>query len=317
MANVHFDHRERNTVAMQLPSGVERKLVMNPGAMLLRVGWQQLMITTGALISALGYVVFQLPYDIAAGGVTGLGIIVNHWTGLSVGLFFLLVNIPLFALGFYVLGRWRFVWSSSLAVLVFAAASDILVRYLPQWMDQYPVTSEPLLACVYAGILFGLGTGLIYRYGGTSIIARIVYNRTGFPLSQSYLFSDLAIIALAGLVFNLETALLAVLTLILIGLFSDFVLEGPSQMRTLVIITEKPDPIRHAIMYELERGLTHWEVTGGYSQKKRTLLYLTALRSRIYDIKFIIARIDPDAFMVVGVSQQTWGGYNAPKLDQR
>ena len=84
---------------MQLPSGVERKLAMNPGAMILRLGWQQSMITTGAVISALGYVVFQLPYDIAAGGVTGLGIIVNHWTGLPVGLFFLLVNIPLFVLG--------------------------------------------------------------------------------------------------------------------------------------------------------------------------------------------------------------------------
>ncbi|MGD8242047.1 MAG: YitT family protein [Desulfobacterales bacterium] len=203
---------------MPLPSGLQGALATHPAAMLLRLGWQQLMLTTGAIVSALGYVVFQLPYDIAAGGVTGLG---------------------------------------------------------------------------------------------------IIYNKTGFPLSQSYLFTDLAIIALAGMVFNLETALLAVLTLILVGLFSDFVLEGPSQMRTLMIITEKPDPIRHAIMYELQRGVTHWMVTGGYSQKKRTLLYFTALRSRIYDIKYIIARIDPEAFMVVGVSQQTWGGYNAPKIDQQ
>ena len=306
---------------MRLPSGIKRRLAMNPGAMILRVGWQQLMITAGAVVSALGYVVFQLPYNIAAGGITGLGILVNHWTGLPVGLFFLLANLPLFVLGFFVLGRWRFVWSSSLAVLVFAIASDFLVHYLPRWMDQYPVTSEPLLACVYAGILFGLGTGLIYRYGGTiggtSITARIIYNKTGFPLSQSFLFTDLAIIAMAGMVFNLETALLAVLTLILVGLFSDFVLEGPSQMRTLMIITENPEPIRGAIMYELRRGVTHWEVTGGYSQKQRTLLYFTVLRSRIYDIKYIIARIDPDAFMVVGISQQTWGGYNAPKIDQR
>ena len=217
--------------------------------------------------------------------------------------------------------RMSFVWSSTMAVLVFAAASDYLVHVLPGWLAAYPVTSEPLLACIYAGILYGLGTGLIYRYGGTiggtSITARIIYNKTGFPLSQSYLFTDLAIIALAGLVFNLETALLAVLALILVGIFSDFVLEGPSQMRTLMIITEKPGPIRDAIMYELQRGGTHWEVTGGYSQKTRTMLYLTALRSRIYDVKYIIARIDPEAFMVVGVSQQTWGGYNAPRIDRR
>jgi len=308
-------------LSIRLPERVKRRLDLPLGAMLVRFGWQQLMISTGAVMSALAYVVFQLPYNIAAGGVSGLGIIVHHWTGFPVGLFFLLLNIPLFGLGFFVLGRWRFIWSSTMAVLVFSAATDYLVHVLPGWLDPYPVTSEPLLACIYAGILYGLGTGLIYRYGGTiggtSIPARIIYNKTGFPLSQSYLFTDLAIIALAGVVFTLETALLAVLTLLLVGLFSDFVLEGTSQMRTLMIITEKPGPIRDAIMYELQRGVTHWEVTGGYSQKTRTMLYLTALRSRIYDVKYIIARIDPEAFMVVGVSQQTWGGYNAPKIDRR
>ena len=306
---------------IRLPEKIKRRLTLKPGFMLLRLGWQQLMIALGAVLSALAYVVFQLPYNIAAGGVSGLGIIVNHWTGFPVGPFFLLVNIPLFVLGYFQLGRWRFIWSSSLAVLVFSLGTDLFLRYLPVWLETYPVTSEPLLACVYAGILFGLGSGLIYRYGGTvggtSILARIIYNKTGFPLSQSFLFTDLIIIALAAVVFSVETGLLAVLTLILVGLFSDFVLEGPSQMRTLMIITEKPEPICDAIMYELQRGLTHWEVTGGYSQKKRTMLYLTALRSRIYDVKYIIARIDPEAFMVVGVSQQTWGGYNAPKIDRR
>jgi uncharacterized membrane-anchored protein YitT (DUF2179 family) len=308
-------------LSIQIPKSVKRKLILKPRAMILRFGWQQIMIAAGAGLAALAYVVFQLPFNIAAGGVSGLGIIVHHWTGFSVGLFFLLMNIPLFVLGFYLLGRWRFVWSSSLAVLVFAFACEFFARKLPFWMDVYPVTSEPLLACIYAGILYGLGTGLIYRYGGTiggtSVTARIIYNKTGFPLSQSYLFTDLAVIALAGLVFSMEAALLAALTLILVGLFSDFVLEGTSQMRTLMIITEKPEPIRQAIIYELQRGVTQWEVTGGYSQKKRTMLYLTALRSRIYDIKYIVARIDPEAFMVVGVSQQTWGGYNAPRIDLR
>ena len=308
-------------MAIRLSDKVKRRLTLNPGAMLLRFGWQQLMITLGAALSALAYVVFQLPYNIAAGGVSGLGIIVNHWTGFPVGLFFLLLNVPLFVVGFFTLGRWRFIWSSSLAVLVFSLATEIFVRQLPNWLATYPVTAEPLLACIYAGILYGLGTGLIYRFGGTvggtSIPARIIYNKTGFPLSQSFLFTDLGIIALAAVVFSVETGLLAVLTLILVGIFTDFVLEGPSQMRTLMIITEKPDRIRQAIMYELQRGVTYWDVTGGYSQKKRTMLYLTALRSRIYDVKYIIARIDPDAFMVVGISQQTWGGYNAPKIDRR
>lgn len=306
---------------MPLSKSVALKLKLNTGEMILRVSLQQTMIIAGALLSALGYAVFQVPYNIAAGGVSGLGIVFNHLTGFPVGLFFLLVNIPLFVLGFFWLGRWRFVWSSALAVLVFSLGADLFIYYLPIWMKNYPLTEDGLLAAIYAGVLYGLGTGLIYRYGGTiggtSITARIIYNKTGYPLSQSYLFTDLAVVLLAGVVFSMETALLAVITIIMVGIFSDFVLEGSSQMRTLMIVTENPEPIRYAIINELKRGVTEWEVTGGYSSKKRTMLYLTVLRSRIYDVKYIISRIDPEAFMVVGVSQQTWGGFNAPRIDRR
>lgn len=306
---------------MRIPEGVRRKLTLDPEKKIIRVTFQQSVISAGAVISALAYVIFQLPYNIAAGGASGLGIIVNDLTGFPVGLFYLLVNLPLFVLGFYELGRWRFIWSSSLAVLVFSLSTEIFVRYMPIWIENFPVTQDKMLAAIYAGILYGIGNGLIYRYGGTiggtSITARIIYNRTGFPLSQSYLFTDLAIILVAGFLFSMETALLAVLTLILVGIFSDFVLEGPSQMRMLMIITENPEPVKKALMFELQRGVSHWEVIGGYTQKKRTMLYLTALRSRIYDIKFIVSRIDPEAFMVVGISQQIWGGYNAPKISRR
>ena len=285
---------------------------------ILRIGFQQGMIAIGAVMTALGYVVFQLPYKIAAGGVTGVGIIVNELTGFPVGTFFLVANVPLFILGYRYLGKWHFVWSSLVAVIVFSLVTDLLVVFMPMWTQSFPLTENALLACIYAGVLFGLGTGLIYRYGGTiggsSVTARIIYNKTGFPMSQSYLFTDVTIILISGLMFSMEIALMAMITLVLIGLFSDFVLEGTSQMRTLMIITENPGPIKDAIMYELRRGVSYWDVTGGYSGKQRTMLYLTVLRSRVYDVKYIVSRIDPNAFLVVGVSQQVWGGYNAPKV---
>ncbi len=304
-----------------LSSAVKAKLQMDWKETLLRVGLQQSVIALGAWVSAMAYVIFQLPYNLAAGGVSGLGIIVNHYTQFPVGTFFFLLNIPLFFVGFWSLGRWKFIWSSLVAVLVFSFASDFMAAVLPKLLQPYPVTHNTLLAAIYAGILYGVGTGLIYRYGGTmggtSILARIIYNKTGFPLSQSYLFTDLVVILLSGLVFNWETALLALLSLVLAGLLSDYVLEGTSQVRTLLIITEKPEPICEAVMHELQRGVTFWDVTGGFSGKQRKMVYFTVLRSRIYDVKHIISTIDPDAFMVVGVSQQTWGGYNAPKITER
>lgn len=304
-----------------IPNSVRRKLAVYPARRIMRFAIQQTMITLGSALAALGYVAFQLPYNIAAGGVTGLGIIFKAWTGFPAGTFFLLANIPLFFMGFFWLGRWRFLASSTLAVITFAFFTDLFVYFLPQWMETYPMTADALLGAIYAGVLMGLGNGIIYRFGGTlggsSIPARIIYNKKGFPLSQSYLYTDSGVILLAGLVFTMETALLAVITLVIVGYISDFVLEGASQMRTLMIITEDPEPIQSAIINELQRGVSFWEVTGGYSNKKRTMIYFTALRSRIYDVKHLVSRLDPNAFMVVGVSQQTWGGYNAPKLDSR
>jgi uncharacterized membrane-anchored protein YitT (DUF2179 family) len=109
-----------------------------------------------------------------------------------------------------------------------------------------------LLASIYAGVLFGVGMGAIYRaggtIGGTSVPARILYEWLGFPLSQSYLFTDGAIIFIAGLIFNWGVALLAILTLVLSGTVSDMVLEGVSQVRTATIVTQKPDEVRLAII---------------------------------------------------------------------
>jgi uncharacterized membrane-anchored protein YitT (DUF2179 family) len=108
--------------------------------------------------------------------------------------------------------------------------------------------------------------------------------------------------------------MLALITLVLTGIFSDYVLEGTAQTRTVSIVSKNANRIRDAVVHELHRGVSHWDVTGGYSGEHRTMLYFTVLRSRIYDVKFIVSRIDPDAFMVVGVSQQTWGGFNGRKL---
>ena len=306
---------------MKMPASVKQKLSMPTWRVCLKVGLQQSWIALGATVAAFAYVLFQMPYNLAAGGVSGLGLIVHHYTGFSPGLFFLVANIPLFVLGFFTLGRWRFLASSVFAVIVFSFATEYFTNFMPGLLDSYPVTQNKLLASIFAGLIYGVGTGLIYRYGGTiggtSIPARIIYNKTGFPLSQSYLFTDVTIVILAGAVFDWETCLLAFLTLLLCGMASDYVLEGTSQVRTLMIVTDKPDPVRYAMIHEMRRGVTMWRVQGGYSGTERSLLYCTVLRSRVYDVKHILSRVDPDAFMVVGVSQQTWGGYNAPRIDKR
>jgi uncharacterized membrane-anchored protein YitT (DUF2179 family) len=280
---------------------------------------QQFVIGVGAALAALGYVLFQVPFDLAAGGVSGLGIIINHFTGLPVGTLFLLINIPLLVLGFHQLGRWRFLFNTVLSVVVFSVASDLFLKHLPETMRTWPLTDDPLLSAIYAGIVYGLGSGLVYRaggtVGGTSVPARILHIRRGFPMSQSYMFTDLAVIVLAGLVFSWEQAMLALLSLGLTGMFSDFVLEGISYVRTAMIITNHPRRMSKALMAELSKGVSLWPITGAYTEQSRTMIYCTIRRSQITELKQVVSREDPKAFLVIGVAQQAFGGVGFAHLE--
>jgi uncharacterized membrane-anchored protein YitT (DUF2179 family) len=279
----------------------------------IRLLWRQAAIAVGALILALGYTIFQVPLKLAAGGVTGLGIIINHFTAFPVGTTYLVLNLPLLLFGYFYLGRFRFLLSTVLAVICFSFSTDLFTKLLPEVSERWPITEDLLLAAIYAGVLTGVGMGIIHRaggtVGGTSIPARIIYERLGLPMSQSYLFTDGAIILTAGLVFNWEVALLAILTLVLGGIVTDTVVEGVSQVRTATIVTRKPEDVRLAVLYQLRRGVSMWPIEGGYQRRARTMLFCTILRSRVVDLKYTIATVDPDAFIVIGVAQQVMGGY--------
>ena len=307
------DPAARKSRKRNIPRAIRRKFDQPSAVVIRRRIYRQIQILLGSLVAALGFTLFQVPFKLAAGGVTGLAIILNHFTEFPVGTTVLALNVPLLFLGFFQLGRWRFLLTTLLAVVCFSFATDYFNLVLPDMARAWPITDDLLLAAIYAGVLFGIGMGLIQRVGGTiggtSILARILYERTGFPMSQSYLFTDGAIIVVAGLLFRWEIALLAALSLVLSGIFSDFVLEGVSKFRTATIVTSKPEDVRWAILYRLRRGVSLWSIEGGYSKAPRTMVFCTVLRSRVPDLKYAIATVDPDAFIVIGVAQRVFGGY--------
>lgn len=276
-----------------------------------RVLRQVLLLVVGTTISALGYSLFQVPYNIAAGGVSGIGIIVNHFTGWPIGTFYLVMNVPLLILGYFNLGGLRFLWRTILAVLLFSSLVDLFNAQLPRLLTQFPVTDDVLLSAIYGGIVGGIGTGLIYRsggtIGGTSILGRILQKRTGAPLSQLYFYTDGVIILTAGLVFGWEIALYALLTMFLNGLASDYVLEGVSNVRTATIITDRPEEIARAIIAQLGRGVSFWPVTGAYTGRPHTMLLCTIYRSQLNPLKQLVAELDRDAFVIVGKTHQALG----------
>ena len=269
------------------------------------------LVLIGTVIEAFAFSVFQVPYNLAAGGVSGIGLIVNHFTGFSVPAFYFLVNIPLLVFGFFCLGRWRFLFNTIVAVIFFSAAIEIFNRTLPSYLESYPLTDNILLSAIYAGLVGGIGGGLVYAagatMGGTAIIGRVIQVRTGIPLSQIYLFVDGTIIVAAAFVFGWETALYAMLTLLLAGLATDYTLEGPSRARTAIIITNKPVELTAALQTELGRGLTYWDATGGYTGEKRTAIMCSIYRPQVNDLKRIVNQVDPAAFVSIGMTQQVLG----------
>ena len=265
----------------------------------------------GTFLAALGYALFQVPFDIAAGGVGGLSIIINHFTNLPVGALFLVLNVPLLALGFFYLGRWRFLSRTLLAVFFFSFIVDFLVANLPNWLASYPLSNDVLLSAIYGGIVGGIGGGILFRsggsLGGTGVTGRLIQRRTGIPLSQAYFYTDGVIILTAGVIFGWELALYALLTLFLNGLASDYALEGPSSVRTATIITDQPEIVSQALISTLQRGVSQWTVTGSYTGEAHTMLLCTVYRPQVNDLKRVVAAADEKAFVIIGTAHQALG----------
>ena len=269
------------------------------------------LLIIGTLIAAIGYAIFQVPYDIAAGGVSGIGIIVNHFTNIPVSTFYFLVNLPLLILGFFTLGGWRFLIGTVISVLIFTAATEVIIAYLPAYLGPEPITADPLLSAIYAGLIGGVGAGLVYNagatLGGTAILGRMLQFRTGIPLSQVYLWVDGIIVLTAGVVFGWESSLYAMLTLLLSGLAADYTLEGPSRTRSAIIVTTRREAMITALTSRLERGVSYWDAVGGYTGEPRTILMCIIYRHQVNDLKRIVSEVDSKAFVSIGITQEVIG----------
>lgn len=272
---------------------------------------RSLFLLLGTLIASLGYAVFQVPFNLAAGGVGGISLIINHYTGWQVGTIYFVLNIPLMILGFRALGRWPFVARTLIAVTLYSAFTNLFVTYAPLVLEPYPLTDDLLLSAVYGGILGGVGGGLVYlsgsTMGGTSITGRMIQKKTGQPLSQVYIYTDGLILLAMGAVFGWQVTLYGLLMVLITGMASDYTMEGPSSTRTATIITNYPEEMVAALLNTLDRGVSFWPITGGYTGDTHTMITCTMSRPQVSEVKRVVAEVDPRAFVTIGVSHQAMG----------
>ena len=262
-----------------------------------------ILILFGLMFGTLGYKLFLIPNNIAAGGFTGIAQLVHHGTGLPIGAISLALNVPLFLVSMKSLGL-RFGVRSLIATIAFSLLLDGL-------SIRFPV-QDMWLATVYVGLFCGMGFGLILRgsatTGGTDMLASLIH-RLCPPIRVSvgiFLVDGLVIIA-SAFVFDMLSAMYALICTLITNVVVDFVLEGPNSSHSFFIISDQSEEIARRILSELDRGVTGLEVMGMYSQTSKRVLLCVVSRMETTHLRRIVFSVDPRAFMISTKAHDTYG----------
>jgi len=268
------------------------------------------LLTAGALISALGFNLFLVPGNVAPGGVTGLTLVVSRYLPVPIpeGMLLVALHVPLLYLGYRKRGGASFVIRTVYVVGLTGVAIDLFPLILPAG----GITDDPLLNAIYGGATAGVANALAIRgygnIGGTAILARVFQKRSGMPIGQIYLFIDGAIVLLLGFAFGWERALYSLVSLFISGMVTDYVIEGPSIIRTVFIVTDHPQDVATALQVRLNTGVTAWKGKGMYEGGERNVLFCTVNRSEERELIRVVREVDEDGLVVIGQGQTAFGG---------
>jgi uncharacterized membrane-anchored protein YitT (DUF2179 family) len=268
-----------------------------------RIMWNLGLITTGSVICAVAINGILIPKGFVSGGVTGLALVVHYLIPqLAVSTLYLLLNIPLFALGWKYVGR-RFFIYSIIGTLIFSAAVE--------WVQVAIPVQDKLLAALLAGIVVGVGIGIILRStgssGGTDILSVMVLTRFSVRLGNTVIAFNSAVLIMTAILFSLESALYTLIFIYVTSHFMDLVVTGLSQRKAVMIISRSQEEIVQSILGELDRGVTVIEGRGGYSGQPNNIVYTVITFRELSRIKRLIQAIDPDAFVVVTDTTEVMG----------
>lgn len=280
--------------------------LLEPRSSALRLLRDYALIALGCLIFALGFDLFMEPHSINVGGVSGVAMLLVEVTGIgSVGVFTVLLNVPLFLMGYKVLGK-RFFFGSLFGMLASSLFLDVCsIIPAPQ--------TETLLGALFGGVMSGVGIGLVFMghasTGGSDIIARLLKRKfRDLKMGKLMLMVDLVIVAFTGVVFrDISKALYSVVILYVSAEVMDAILYGLDYSTVALIITERYDEVYAAIGNQLDRGATFLDGRGGYTGAPKTVIMTAVSRRQVSDLKQLVQSIDPNAFMILQEAHQVLG----------
>lgn len=261
-------------------------------------------ITLGAVIMALALEVFLIPNDIMDGGITGISIILSHLTGLNLGIFLFLLNLPFLFLGYKQIGK-TFAISATYGIIVLSV-STTLMHHIPAYHD------DTLLIAIFGGIILGLGVGLAIRFGGAldgaEALAILISKKTPFSVGDVVMFVNLFIFAWGGLVYTWHTALASMVAYYIAAKVMDLVIQGSNESKSVWIISDNSKELGDTISARLGRGVTYLAGEGGFSGEDKKVIFCVINRLEEAKLINIVKEIDPTSFLAIADVAEVRGG---------
>ncbi|MGE7979356.1 YitT family protein [Psychrobacillus sp. NPDC093200] len=266
-----------------------------------------LMIILGSAIFSFGFVHFNMQNALGEGGFSGITLILYFVFGLDVSVMNLVLNIPMFFLGWKLLGRRVFYYT-----LIGTFSVSIFLKIFEIYEIQLGISDDLFLASLFAGVFIGTGLGIIFRAGGTTggvdIIARLAQKYLGWSMGKTMFMFDALVILVSWLTFLDIRSMMYTLVAVFVGArVIDFVQEGAYAARGAFIISEHQDAIANRITTEMDRGVTVLKGYGHYTKKDREVLYCVISKNEIMRLKTIISAVDPHAFVSVTETNDVMG----------
>ncbi|WP_296776393.1 YitT family protein [Ruminococcus sp.] len=265
------------------------------------------MLTIAGVVNAFGITLFLMPVKLYDSGISGTSMLLAQVTpdALSLSLFLILLNIPLFMYGLKKQGG-SFTVSAIYTVAVYSVMSWLITDVLPIDVSiASPLAGTDLLLCaLFGGVISGIGSGLAIRFGGAmdgiEVMAVIFAKRIGLSVGSFVMAYNVVLYIVCGTV--IHSWILPLYSIVTYGAALktvDYIVDGLQREKAAMIITAKPDDIKKQLMEEFGCGMTLIKAMGGYSGEERTLLYFVVNRFQVMKMKDIVQKIDPLAYITL------------------
>ncbi|MGC8637908.1 MAG: YitT family protein [Athalassotoga sp.] len=270
------------------------------------------LISAGDLITAVGVVAFLVPYNIAAGGASGLAIILHGLLPMiQIGVWMYIINGILILISILILGI-DFSFKTIYSTFLLSFFVDLLNNIFP-----IPVYTggDLMLATIFGSIITAFGMAIAFSQngstGGTDIVAKLFNRFFSIPLGQGVLIADVAIGVLSGFQYGVNIGMYAILAIVLNGLSIDFLMRGMEMSKQLFIISSKNEEIENYITQKTGHTVTYIPTIGAHSRKEYKMIMVVVKRREVSSILDVIKAIDPSAFVIVEDIDKAFGeGFN-------